>query len=143
MGGSASRLIPLDLHRTSSVAATDWIARCIQSPSGASYIYAALTASARCAGLNSETYKWRAITEVNKLLSNPRTSIDDTTIATVLMLLAMEESDLADPRRQGNDRDCSLSANNAHLNGLRTMIGQRGGLISLNSNRCLQVFVLM
>lgn len=81
--------------------------------------------------------------EVNKLLSDPRTSIDDTTIATVLMLLAMEESDLADSRRQGNDRECSLSANNAHLNGLRTMIGQRGGLVSLSSNRCLQVFILM
>jgi hypothetical protein len=59
------------------------------------------------------------------------------------MLLAMEESELADPRRQGNDREYSLTANNAHLNGLRTMIGQRGGLASLNSNRCLQVFILM
>ncbi|KAF3036083.1 hypothetical protein E8E12_007086 [Didymella heteroderae] len=141
--GSASRLIPVDLHSFSSVAATDWIAKCIQSPNGASYIYAALTASARGAGLNSEAYKWRAITEVNKSLSDPRTRIDDTTIATVLMLLAMEESDLADPRRQGNDRECSLSANNAHLNGLRTMIRQRGGLASLDSNRCLQVFILM
>lgn len=125
------------------MAATDWIAKCIQSPNGAPYIYAALTASARGVGLNSEAYKWRAITEVNKLLSNPKTSTDDTTIATVLILLAMEESDLADPRRQGNDRECSLSANYAHLNGLRTMIGQRGGLASLNTNRCLQVFILM
>lgn len=93
--------------------------------------------------MDYEAYKWRAITEVNKLLSDPRTSIEDTTIATVLMLLAMEESDLADPRRQGSDRECSLSANNAHLNGLRTMIRQRGGLISLGSNRCLQVFIVM
>ncbi|KAF3048866.1 hypothetical protein E8E11_001397 [Didymella keratinophila] len=99
--GSASRLIPIDLHRFSSVVATDWIARCVQSPNGAPYIYAALTASARGVGLDSEAYKWRAIMEVNKLLSDPRTSIDDTTIATVLMLLAMEESDLADSRRQG------------------------------------------
>lgn len=81
--------------------------------------------------------------EVNTLLSNPKTSTEDTTIATVLILLAMEESDLADPRRRGYDRECSLSANNAHLNGLRTMLGQRGGLSSLSSNRCLQVFILM
>lgn len=141
--GSAPRLIPVDLHRSSSVAATDWIAKCIQSPNGAPYIYAALTASARAVGLNSEAYKWRAVTEVNKLLSHPSTSTDDTTIAAVLVLLALEESDLADPTRQGNDREWSLSANNAHLNGLRTMIMQRGGLAALNPNRCLQVFILM
>lgn len=141
--GSAPRLIPVDIHKSSSFAATDWIARCIQSPSGASYIYAALTASARAVGLDSEAYKWRAVSEVNKLLSNPKTSTDDTTIATVLVLLALEESDLADPRRQGSDREWSLSANDAHLNGLRTMIGQRGGLVALNANSCLQVFILM
>lgn len=133
----------MDIHKSSSFAATDWIARCIQSPSGASYIYAALTASARAVGLDSEAYKWRAVSEVNKLLSNPKTSTDDTTIATVLVLLALEESDLADPRRQGSDREWSLSANDAHLNGLRTMIGQRGGLVALNANSCLQVFILM
>lgn len=77
------------------------------------------------------------------MLSDPKTSTDDTTIATVLILLAMEESDLADPRRQGIERECSLSANMAHLNGLRTMIAQRGGLSSLSTNRCLQVFILM
>lgn len=141
--GSAPRLVPLDPHRLSSVAATDWIANCIQSPNGMPYIYAALTASARAVGLASEAYKWRAITEVNKLLSNPRTSTDDTIIATVFVLLNMEESDLADPKRQGSDREWSLRANNAHLNGLRTMIGQRGGLAALASNRCLQTFILM
>lgn len=143
VGGSAPRLIPIDLHSSSSVAATDWIAGCIQSPSGAPYIYAALTASARSVGLSSEAYKWRAITEVNKLLSDPKTGTDDTTIATVLVLLALEESDLADPKRRGSDREWSLSVNNAHLNGLRTMIEQRGGLVALSANRCLQVFILM
>lgn len=81
--------------------------------------------------------------EVNKLLSNPRMNIEDTTIAAVLILLALEESDLADSRRQGSDREWSLSANNAHLYGLRTMIWQRGGLAALSTNRCLQVFLLM
>lgn len=119
------------------------MARCIQSPNGAPYIYAALTASARALGLDSEIYKWQAITEINKLLSDPRTSIEDTTIASVLIMLALEESDLANPAQQGNDRERSLTANSAHLNGLKTMIYQRGGLGALKTNRCLQVFILM
>ncbi len=141
--GSAPRLLPVDLHKTASLAATDWISRCIQSPNGAPYIYAALTASARAVGLNCEAYKWQAITEINKLLSDPKTSTDDTTIASVLILLALEESDLANPERQGSDRERSLTANSAHRNGLRTMIRQRGGLAALHTNRCLQVFILM
>lgn len=141
--GSAPHLIPVDLHRSSSNAAKHWISSCIQNANGAPFIYAALTSSARAVGLNSEAYKWQAISEVNKLLSDSRTSTDDTTIATVLVLLALEESDLADQRRQGSDREWSLSANEAHLNGLRTMIRQRGGLAALNRNRCLQVFILM
>jgi hypothetical protein len=140
---SASRLVPVDIHRASSVTATSWISECLLSPNSSPYIFAALTASARTVGLKSEAYKWRAIAEVNKLLSDPKTSTADMTIAAVLILLALEESDLANPDRQGKDREGSLSANCAHLNGLRTMIGQRGGLAGLGSNRCLQVFVLM
>ncbi|KAJ8110764.1 hypothetical protein OPT61_g6477 [Boeremia exigua] len=112
--GSTPRLIPVDLHKTSSATAANWISTCIQSPNGAPYIYAALTASARAVGLNSEAYKWQAITEINKLLSNPKTGTDDTTIASVLILLAMEESDLANPGRRGSDRERSLTANSAH-----------------------------
>lgn len=141
--GSAPRLLPVDCHSISSVAATDWMTRSIQSPSGAPYIYAALTASSRALGLNSEAYKWQAIAEVNKLLSNPKTCTDDTTIASVLILLNLEQSSLAESGQQGSDRERSLSANRAHLNGLRTMIGQRGGLTALQTNRCLQVFILM
>lgn len=140
---SASRLITVDVHKTSSSAATSWISECILSPHGAPYIFAALTASARTIGFKSEPYKWQAISEVNKLLSNPQTSTENTTIAAVLMLLALEESDLADPGRQGRERESSILANNAHLNGLRTMIGQRGGLAGLQTSRCLQVFILM
>lgn len=133
----------MDLYKTASVAATDWISRCVQSPIGAPYIYAALTVSARAIGLNCEAYRWQAIAEINKLLSDPKTSTDDTTIASVLIMLALEESDLANPERQGSDREWSLTANKAHRNGLRTMIMQRGGLAALQTNRCLQVFILM
>jgi hypothetical protein len=116
---------------------------CIQSAIGAPFIYAVLTSSARAAQLDPETYKWRAMSEVNGLLSNPRTSTNDTTIAAVLILLANEEADLADPRRQGDRRECSLMVNEAHHNGLRTMIRQRGGLAALSGNRVLQVCLLM
>jgi hypothetical protein len=81
--------------------------------------------------------------ELNGLLSNPRTSTNDTTIAAVLILLAIEEANLASPKRQGDERKCSMSVNEAHHNGLRTMISQRGGLTALNGNRCLQVCLLM
>ena len=111
---SASRLVPVDIHRASSDAATSWISECLLSPNGSPYIFATLTASARTVGLQSEAYKWRAVAEVNKLLSDPKTSTADMTIAAVLILLALEESDLAKPGRQGTEREWSLSANSAH-----------------------------
>jgi hypothetical protein len=140
---ASPRLIPIDPHKSSTVAATDWIKACIQSPTGAPFIYAALSTSLRAAQLNAEVYKWRAMAELNRLLSDPRASTNDTTIAAVLILLAIEEADLANPKRRGDERECSMSVNNAHHNGLRTMIGQRGGLAALKGNRCLQVCLLM
>ncbi|KAF2997557.1 hypothetical protein E8E13_000771 [Curvularia kusanoi] len=140
---AASRLVPVDIYRAASITATGWISDCIKNPNGAPYIFAALTASARAVGLKPEIYKWQAISEVNKLLSNPTTSTGDMTIAAVLILLALEEADLANPCLQGSERKWSLSANSAHLNGLRAMIEQRGGLAGLSNNRCLQTFILM
>jgi hypothetical protein len=121
----------------------DWIKDCIQSPTGTPFIYAALSTSLRAAQLNPEVYKWRAMSELNIILSNPHTSTNDTTIAAVLILLAIEEADLADPKRRGDERKCSMSVNEAHHNGLKTMIRQRGGLAALSGNRCLQVCLLM
>jgi len=93
--------------------------------------------------LDPEAYKWRAMSEVNSLLSDPRTSSNDATIAAVLILLAIEEASLSDPKRRGDERKCSMSVNEAHHNGLRTMIRQRGGLVALSGNKCLQVCLLM
>lgn len=107
------------------------------------FIYAILAASARSEKLDSDTYKWRAVSEVNTLLADPDKSIDDTTIAAVLILLAVEEADLADPQKHGDDITESVSVNDAHLDGLSTMIRQRGGLAALNNNSCLQVLILM
>jgi hypothetical protein len=133
---AAPRLLPIDPYKSSEKASMSWMTDCIQSAIGAPFIYAVLTSSARAAQLDPETYKWRAI-------SNPRTSTDDTTIAAVLILLANEEADLADPKRQGDRRECSLMVNEAHHNGLRTMIRQRGGLAALKGNKVLQVCLLM
>jgi hypothetical protein len=140
---AAPRLLPIDLYKSSEKAAMGWMTDCVQSPIGAPFIYAILTSSARAAQLDPEAYKWRAISEVNGLLSNMRTSTNDTTIAAVLILLANEEADLADTKRQGDKRECSLMVNEAHHNGLRTMIRQRGGLSALSENRVLQVCLLM
>ncbi|KAH7401039.1 hypothetical protein DE146DRAFT_736001 [Phaeosphaeria sp. MPI-PUGE-AT-0046c] len=140
---AAPRVIPIDPHKSAGDLAMQWIKGCIQSPVGAPFIYAVLTSSARAAHLDSEKYKWRAMSAVNGLLSNPRTSTNDCTISAVLVLLAIEEADLADPRRQGDERECSLMVNDAHHNGLRTMIRQRGGLAALSGNRVLQVCLLM
>jgi hypothetical protein len=140
---ASPRLIPIDPHNSSSAAATNWIKACIQSPTGAPFIYAALSTSLRAAQPNAEVYKWRAMAELNRLLSDPCTSTNDATIAAVLILFAIEEADLADPKRCGDERKCSMSMNDAHYNGLRTMIRQRGGLAALNGNKCLQVCLLM
>ncbi|EAT84742.1 hypothetical protein HBH56_048410 [Parastagonospora nodorum] len=142
---AAPRLIPVDPHRFSQQAGKDWIQTCVQSNVGAPFIYAVLACSARAVQLDPEVYKWRAVSEVNGLLSDPRTSTNDTTIAAVLILLANEEAELADPKRRGDENKCKLTraANEAHHNGLRTMIQQRGGLAALNGNRVLQVCLLM
>lgn len=123
----------------------DWIQTSIQSNMGAPFIYAVLACSARAVQLDPEVYKWRAVSEVNGLLSDPRTNTNDTTIAAVLILLANEEAELADPKRRGDEHKCKLTraANKAHHNGLRTMIQQRGGLAALKGNRFLQVCLLM
>jgi hypothetical protein len=139
------RLIPIDPHNSSQQAGMDWIRACVQSPIGAPFIYAVLSCSARAAQLDPEAYKWRAMSEVNGLLSDPSMSTNDTTLAAVLILLANEEADLADPKCQSNEQKCSITraANEAHHNGLRTMIQQRGGLAALSGNRFLQVCLLM
>jgi hypothetical protein len=83
------------------------------------------------------------MSEVNTLLSNPRTRTNDATIAAVLILLAVEEEALSDRKQRGDERKSSVWANEAHHNGLRNMIQQRGGLAALMGNKCLQVCLLM
>jgi hypothetical protein len=85
------------------------------------------------------------MSEVNRLLSDPSMSTNDTTLAAVLILLANEEADLANPKHRGDEHKCRLTraANDAHHSGLRTMIQQRGGLAALSGNRFLQVCLLM
>lgn len=143
VGTATPRLLPIDPYGTSEGAAFNWVTSCIQSPIGVPFIYAALTTSSRVVGRSGDAFKCRAMSEINKLLSDPNTSTSDETIAAVLILLAVEEAELASPKLQGDERRHSMSVNEAHTNGLRTMIRQRGGLSALNGNRCLQVCLLL
>jgi hypothetical protein len=87
-------------------------------------------------------YKGMAISEINSLLSDPKTRVNDDNIAAVFMLLCLEESQLV-PSNDPKENDASQLQREVHLNGLTAMIQQRGGLAGLSSNRCLQVFILM
>ncbi|KAF2191344.1 hypothetical protein K469DRAFT_656147 [Zopfia rhizophila CBS 207.26] len=144
-------LIPVDMHQSSKIATTDWLSNALRdTTSGAPFTYAVLTTSAlhlQSLGVNNNIenilyYKARAISEINTNLSDPRTSIGDNNIAAVFMLLCLEESQLA-PGRAHDDSEWNEMQRAIHLNGLRTMIQQRGGLSALSANRCLQVFILM
>ncbi|KAA8615609.1 hypothetical protein TUN199_04157 [Pyrenophora tritici-repentis] len=54
---STPRLLPIDLHRFSEVAATEWISACIHSPMGAPFVYAALTPASRATKIDTDAYK--------------------------------------------------------------------------------------
>ncbi|KAF2735062.1 hypothetical protein EJ04DRAFT_222574 [Polyplosphaeria fusca] len=149
VGIISPRLIPVDLHQTSTATTTGWVARSLRDQTSAPFAYALLTSSAlHLQGLGAQGvenplyYKAQAISEVNKLLSDPTTGVDDNNIAAVFMLLCLEESQTA-PGNLHDDTEWSEMQRAIHLNGLRTMIDQRGGLAALSSNKCLQVFLLM
>ncbi|KAF2473224.1 uncharacterized protein BDR25DRAFT_129824 [Lindgomyces ingoldianus] len=145
------RLLPVDLHQTSTITTTEWVASSLRNDNSAPFTYAMLTTSAlhlQAMGANNAEnalyYKGRAISEINTNLSDPKTSVDDSNIAAVFMLLCLEESQLAPVEgKAGNDPEWNEMHRQIHLNGLRTMIQQRGGLAALSANRCLQVFILM
>lgn len=144
------RLLPVDLHHSSNVVCTQWVANSLQHSTSAPFTYALLTSSALmlsivggCQLQDVLFYKARAITEINLLLSDPRTRIDDCNITAVFILLTLEEFQLAPGSRSSDDADWSELQRKIHLEGLKTMIAQRGGLAGLSTNRCLQVFILM
>lgn len=89
-------------------------------------------------------HRARAIESVHSALANPDKSvgISDANIGAVFNLLSVEES-LASPwfaslRPQGDNPN----QREIHLKGLLRMIELRGGLMSMNSNRMLQAFIL-
>ncbi|KAF2644661.1 hypothetical protein P280DRAFT_465955 [Massarina eburnea CBS 473.64] len=141
----AGGLVPLDPYQVSRTYTMRWMQNSIQSPTGAPYIYAILTSSALISQ-NSERdifeYKTEAIASINSQLQNPKSRVDDNNIAAVLMLLSLEEMKVAD-NEIGPESDWSKTQRVMHLTGLKTMIEQRGGLVALRSNQCLQTFLLM
>ncbi|KAF2000034.1 hypothetical protein P154DRAFT_522825 [Amniculicola lignicola CBS 123094] len=139
------RLIPLDIRQSSTITTTEWVANSLRDSTSAPFTYALLTSSSlhlQALGAKQDTlhFKAKAIEEINKMLSHPQDCVDDNNIAAVFMLLCLEESQLV----PGNaaQADWTEAQRTIHLNGLRSMIYQRGGLAALNS-RCLQSFILM
>ncbi|KAJ4305066.1 hypothetical protein N0V90_000596 [Kalmusia sp. IMI 367209] len=133
-------------HQTSKRQTAQWISKGIQSPTGAPFLYAIFTSSALYRQFTGSAsprevleYKISAISEINKQLSDTRSQIDDNNIAAVFMLLCIEESAVT----AKEDVEWATMQRQLHLDGLKTMINQRGGLAALNSNQCLQTFILM
>lgn len=138
--------VPVDQHQSSNRATTNWISKGVLSSTGAPFIYAIFTASAlyRLATGSGNPqdvlqYKISAISEINKQLNDRSAQIDDNNIAAVFMLLCIEEGAVS----SDEDIEWATLQRRLHLEGLKTMIRQRGGLFALNSNKCLQTFILM
>lgn len=142
----ALSFVPVDKHHTSNKAITNWISKSILSPTGASFIYVLFTAGAlhrQAMGASNAhdvlQYKISAIGEINKQLSDGSSQVDDNNIAAVFMLLCIEEGAVSSDQ----DVEWAQIQRQLHLDGLKTMIKQRGGLSALKSNQCLQTFILM
>lgn len=143
----AISFVPVDQHQSSSRATTNWISRGILSSTGAPFIYAIFTASslyrlATGSGSPQDVlqYKINAISEINQQLNHTSAQIDDNNIAAVFMLLCIEEGAVSS---NNEDVEWATIQRKLHLDGLKTMIDQRGGLSALSSNQCLQTFILM
>lgn len=88
-------------------------------------------------------HKTRAISEINSNLCDPQSSIGDNNIAAVFTLLTIEETMLVPDAGHGReDVPASSRQKMIHMNGLKAMIEQRGGLAALGTNKCLQSFIL-
>ena len=149
------RLIPVDLRQSSTVASTEWLSSALQdNSSGGAFTYSILCSTALHRHLMGASdresilyYKGLAISEINSNLQDSKRSVTDNNIAAVFVLLTIEETMLAlaaaNPEGSKDELDWTEMQKLVHLNGLRTMIRQRGGLAALGANRCLQTFILM
>ncbi|KAF2280175.1 uncharacterized protein EI97DRAFT_391056 [Westerdykella ornata] len=144
-------LIPVDIyHSSTNLLKTHWVASSLQNITSPPFAYALLTSSALLLMLQGLCrldevlyFKSKAISEINKLLSDPNTSVADGNIAAVFTLLTLEEYQLVPGNQSRDEADWSELQRKIHLNGLCTMISQRGGLSALSTNRCLQTFIMM
>lgn len=138
-------LITLDRHAISKPQIGKWIWNGIQSPTGAPFLYTIYTSSARYCPFpfvsprDTLQYKANAIAEINKQLHDPEICVNDDNITAVFMLLCIEESVVT----ANEDVENASRQRQVHLNGLKAMINQRGGLATLHANQCLQTFILM
>ena len=89
-------------------------------------------------------HKSQAIAAINAAISNPdpEIRISDANIGAVFNLLCVEESLTLPQFQHERSEEEGPSQRMIHLNGLLKMVELRGGLRNINSNRCLQAFIL-
>ncbi|KAF2747950.1 hypothetical protein M011DRAFT_485843 [Sporormia fimetaria CBS 119925] len=150
MNAKTSSMLLHYLHQASHIITTQWVTDALQNATSAPFAYALLASSAlhllALGGSSLEGvlyYKGRAIAGVNELLSSPRTMVDDYAITAVFIFLTLEEHQLVPGNGSPYDAQWNARQRAVHLDGLRAMIEQRGGLAALSANRCLQTFILM
>lgn len=137
--------IPVDVRRQSDVMSTVWTAAAMKHTA---FLHSLLCAAALYRySLGQGSYfgvayhKAKAIAEINASLSNPITGLSDENIGAVFMLLCVE---MGTPKseRENESQEDEVDQVMVHLNGLRRMVDLRGGLGCLQSNRCLESFIL-
>ncbi|KAF2815045.1 uncharacterized protein BDZ99DRAFT_435125 [Mytilinidion resinicola] len=144
-------MIPLDIRRQSQIGRDEYLASAVRDEARGAFTHtimcaAALHRFAMGAGpLNDVLYhKAESISKINANLSDPGFRVHDNNIAAVFNLLNIEESLLGIVSAGGGRPGLAFDPQQKlmHLNGLRAMLQQRGGLAGLSSSRCLQAFIL-
>lgn len=114
------------------------------SKTGAPFIFAVLYSSVLTSQATPDEillYKTRAVGAINSQLKDITSRVDDNNVASVFMLLTLEEMTIADKSQADIER--SKNERDIHRDGLKEMIRQRGGLAALTTNPNLQIFILM
>ena len=143
----AHEAIAVDIRRQSNVLKTQWFALAMTHRAFMHSLLA--TAAMHAYAVGKATYydivhhKSLAVQEININLSDPKSSIGDGNIAAVFSLLCVEESMLLPFMEQEGDGPAMAKAQRLiHVSGMKRMIELRGGLSSLQMNKCLQALII-
>ncbi|KAF2501455.1 hypothetical protein BU16DRAFT_613350 [Lophium mytilinum] len=144
-------MIPVDLRRRSRAGRDEFLASAIRDDARGAFTHTVLCSAALhrfamgVGPLDDVLYhKAESVSKINANLSDPGFRVHDNNIAAVFNLLNIEESLLGIVSAGGGWPGLAFDPQQKlmHLNGLRAMLQQRGGLAGLSSSRCLQAFIL-